>query len=213
MSTIETRWWWVRHAPVIGDEGRIYGQTDLAADVSDNRIFKRLCELLPQDPVLVTSDLQRTTLTAGAIAEAGLGLPEAIKEPAFREQHFGAWQGLKRDQFHKETGAMMHRFWIAPAFERAPEGESFADLIGRAVPAITRLTAEHAGKDILCVAHGGTIRAALAFALGLSPDKALALRTANCGLTRLDHILDENGDDAGVWRIVTVNHDPAASTP
>ena len=210
MSTIETRWWWVRHAPVTGDEGRIYGQTDLSADVSNSRIFARLSELLPENPVLVTSDLQRTTLTADAIAQAGLALPEPIKEPAFREQHFGAWQGLKRDRFYKETGATMHRFWIAPAFERAPEGESFADLVARAVPAITRLTAEHAGRDILCVAHGGTIRAALAFALGLPPDKALALRTANCGLTQLDHILDENGDGAGVWRIVTVNHDPAA---
>ena len=210
MSTIETRWWWVRHAPVTGDEGRIYGQTDLSADVSDSRIFARLSELLPENPVLVTSDLQRTTLTADAIAQAGLALPEPIKEPAFREQHFGVWQGLKRDRFYKETGAKMHRFWIAPAFERAPEGESFADLVARAVPAITRLTAEHAGRNILCVAHGGTIRAALAFALGLPPDKALALRTANCGLTQLDHILDENGDGAGVWRIVTVNHDPAA---
>jgi len=199
----------VRHAPVIGDEGRIYGQTDLAADVSELPIFKRLSEILPQNPVLLTSDLQRTTLTASAIAEAGLNLPEPIKEPAFREQHFGVWQGLKRDKFRKEKGAMMHQFWIAPAFERAPEGESFADLVARVVPAITRLTAEHAGSDILCVAHGGTIRAALAFALGLAPDKALALRTANCGLTRLDHILDENGDNAGVWRIVTVNHDPA----
>lgn len=210
MSTIETRWWWVRHAPVIGDDGRVYGQTDLSADVSDSRIFARLSELLPENPVLVTSDLQRTTLTADAIAQAGLALPEPIKEPAFREQHFGVWQGLKRDRFYKETGAKMHRFWIAPAFERAPEGESFADLVARAVPAITRLTAEHAGRNILCVAHGGTIRAALAFALGLPPDKALALRTANCGLTQLDHILDENGDGAGVWRIVTVNHDPAA---
>ena len=210
MSTIETRWWWVRHAPVTGDEGRIYGQTDLSADVSDSRIFARLSELLPENPVRVTSDLQRTTLTADAIAQAGLALPEPIKEPAFREQHFGVWQGLKRDRFYKETGAKMHRFWIAPAFERAPEGESFADLVARAVPAITRLTAEHAGRNILCVAHGGTIRAALAFALGLPPDRALALRTANCGLTQLDHILDENDDGAGVWRIVTVNHDPAA---
>ena len=178
MSTIETRWWWVRHAPVTGDEGRIYGQTDLSADVSNSRIFARLSELLPENPVLVTSDLQRTTLTADAIAQAGLALPEPIKEPAFREQHFGAWQGLKRDRFYKETGATMHRFWIAPAFERAPEGESFADLVARAVPAITRLTAEHAGRNILCVAHGGTIRAALAFALGLPPDKACLLYTS-----------------------------------
>ena len=25
-----TRWWWVRHAPVVEQAGRLYGQTDLA---------------------------------------------------------------------------------------------------------------------------------------------------------------------------------------
>lgn len=208
MTTVVTRWWWIRHAPVIDHDNKIYGQTDLSADVSDKKIFARLAEVLPNEAVLVTSDLQRTTLTAGAIADAGLDLPPPIKEPALREQHFGAWQGIRRDQFDRETGRMMHRFWIAPAFERAPEGESFTDVIARVAPAITRLTADHAGRDIICVAHGGTIRAAVALALGLGPDKALAIRTANCGLTRLDHILDDKAD-GGVWRVVTINHDPS----
>ena len=30
-----TRWWWVRHAPVREDNGRIYGQKDLGCDTSD----------------------------------------------------------------------------------------------------------------------------------------------------------------------------------
>jgi alpha-ribazole phosphatase len=208
MPATETRWWWIRHAPVIDPENRVYGQTDLPADVSNTKAFTRLADLLPSDAVLVTSDLQRTTQTANAISNAGLELPVPIQEPALREQHFGTWQGVKRDDFAKVTGKMMHHFWIAPAFERAPEGESFTDLIARVAPTITRLCAEHAGKDIVCVAHGGTIRAALALALGLGPDKALAFRTVNCGLTRLDHILDDN-EKGGVWRVVTVNQDPA----
>ncbi|HAA91805.1 MAG TPA: histidine phosphatase family protein [Rhodospirillaceae bacterium] len=208
MTTVVTRWWWIRHAPVVDHDNKIYGQTDLSADVSDEKVFARLAEMLPSEAVLVTSDLQRTTLTAAAIADAGLELPTPIKEPALREQHFGTWQGIRRDQFDKETGRMMHRFWIAPAFERAPKGESFTDVIARVAPAITRLTADHAGRDIICVAHGGTIRAAIALALGLGPEKALAFRSANCGLTRLDHILDEKAD-GGVWRVVTINHDPS----
>lgn len=208
MTTVVTRWWWIRHAPVIDHDDKIYGQSDLSADVSDKETFARLAAMLPRNAVLVTSDLKRTLLTAEAIAEAGLDLPPPIKDPALREQHFGAWQGIRRDQFDRETGQMMHRFWIAPAFERAPDGESFTDVIARVAPAITRLTAEYAGRDIICVAHGGTIRAAAAVALGLGPDKALAIRTANCGLTRLDHILDDKAD-GGVWRIVTINHDPS----
>jgi alpha-ribazole phosphatase len=210
MSVIVTRWWWIRHAPAIDPENRIYGQTDLPADTSNARAFARLAERLPQDAVLVTSDLQRTTQTADAIIRAGLALPEPIRDPALREQHFGTWQGVSRSAFAEETGTIPHRFWLAPAFERAPEGESFADVYARVAQAIVRLTADHAGSDIVCVAHGGSIRAALGLALQLGPDKALSFQTVNCGLTRLDHILDDESGNGGVWRVVTVNEDPAA---
>ena len=92
----ETRWWWIRHAPVIQSENRIYGQTDLPCDCSDTALFGALAETLPRNAVLVTSDLQRAVQTAAAIAGAGLTLPKAILEPALREQHLGDWQGELR---------------------------------------------------------------------------------------------------------------------
>ena len=39
ITGLVTRWWWVRHAPVIGVNGRIYGQDDLEADTSDAARF------------------------------------------------------------------------------------------------------------------------------------------------------------------------------
>ena len=69
--------------------------------------------------------------------------------------------------------------------------------------AIRRLVELHAGRDIIAVAHGGTIRAALALALGLDPEAALAFTIENCSLTRIDHI-DGPGMGHG-WRVVTVN--------
>ena len=50
-----TRWWWIRHAPVRVDEGRIYGQRDLPCDCSDAPVFSGLAALLPQDAIWVTS--------------------------------------------------------------------------------------------------------------------------------------------------------------
>jgi alpha-ribazole phosphatase len=73
-----TRWWWVRHAPVTSNDGRIYGQEDVPADCSDDDAFATLAKILPSGAVLATSDLQRTTQTADAIMTAGLDLPEAI---------------------------------------------------------------------------------------------------------------------------------------
>ena len=56
----------------------------------------------------------------------------------------------------------------------APGGESFMDLYNRVKDAIDRITIEAAGKDVIAVAHGGTIKAAVGLALGDQPDKGLA---------------------------------------
>ena len=75
---------------------------------------------------------------------------------------------------------------------------------------VKRLSAEHAGRDIVTIAHGGSIRAAVAHALGLEPERALALAVDNCSLTRLDHIAGAAGshDDEGrdSWRVGRFNH-------
>ena len=38
-NTIETRWWFVRHAPVPNPEARCYGQHDMECDVSNAAAF------------------------------------------------------------------------------------------------------------------------------------------------------------------------------
>jgi len=203
MENKQTRWWWIRHAPVVGPNEHIYGQRDLEANCSDTALFAGLAAMLPREAALITSDLLRTIQTADAIGAAGLPIGEAVRDPAMREQHLGAWQGMRRDEFARERPRRPGQSWLAPAFERAPEGESFMDLIARVAPAITRHTESHRGRDIICVAHGGTIRAALAVALGIEPERALNVSVANCSVTRIDHIHDGSGD--GVWNVALVN--------
>jgi alpha-ribazole phosphatase len=213
--SVATRWWWIRHAPV-PDGGRIYGQSDLACDCGDTEIFRILARELPRDAIWVTSNLLRTTQTAAAIlaaAEPGRFagvVPEAV--PAFAEQHLGEWQGQDRKAFYAARRVGTHTLWFAPASERPQGGESFADLMQRVVPAIERLNLEHRGKDIIAVTHGGTIRAAIGFALGLSPQASLAFSVENCSLTRIDH-LTAGGDGDDLWRVVAVNHRPWSRTP
>jgi broad specificity phosphatase PhoE len=208
--SVATRWWWIRHAPV-PDGGLIYGQRDLPCDCSDAGAFAGLARELPARAVWVTSNLKRTTETAAAIVAADPGKfacvePRAVAELA--EQHLGEWQGLDRKGFFAARGVGTHSLWFAAAEERAPGGESFADLVGRVAPAIARLTEEHRGRDIVAVTHGGTIRAALGLALGLEPQGALAFAIENCSLTRLDHLSGAGG--AGIWRVVTVNRRPSS---
>ena len=206
MSAAVTRWWWIRHAPV-RDGGRIYGQADLPCDCSDAAVFAGLAAELPAGAVWVTSNLIRTTQTAGAILAADPGkfagvAAEALSELA--EQHLGEWQGLDRKAFYAERNVGSRAFWFAPADERPPGGESFTDLVERVAPVIARLSARYRGRDIVAVTHGGTIRAALGLALGLAPRAALAFSTDNCSLTRLDHLSAHDGGP-GLWRVVAVN--------
>lgn len=211
---VATRWWWIRHAPV-PDGGRIYGQSDLDCDCSDAEIFRILSRELPRDAVWVTSNLARTRQTAAAIlsaAEPGRFAdvePLAVTELA--EQHLGEWQGQERKAFYAARRVGTHALWFAPADECPPGGESFADLVHRVAPVIDRLNLEHRGKDIIAVTHGGTIRAALGLALGLTPQASLAFSVENCSLTRLDHLSADAG--SGLWRVVAVNHRPWSRTP
>lgn len=209
--TIETRWWFVRHAPVPNPEGRCYGQHDLDCDVSNAAAFASLARRLPPEAVWLATTLRRTQATMNAIHAARGTAPEPLHlEPALIEQSFGEWQG----RTYAELGAFgrgdaagaSHRFWLAPAHAVPPGGESFVQVMERVAAAVRRLTQQHAGRDIVCVAHGGSIRAALAMAVGLEPEAALAFSIETLSLTRLDHI---DGPGAGHgWRVGPVNQPP-----
>ena len=202
-STIVTRWWWVRHAPVTDHGGRLYGRTNVPANTSERPRFETLARALPAGAVWLTSALLRTHQTADAIADAGHAVPTRAIEPDLDEQDFGAWQGLTWNEVHAERGGLAHKYWVAPAHTTPPEGESFAQVMERVAAAVTRKTAEHAGEDVVAVAHGGSIRAALALALGLDPERALAFSIDNLSITRIDHV---DGPARGVaWRVVAIN--------
>ncbi len=202
----QTRWWWVRHAPVTETGGRIYGATDPNADTDDGPSFEALDTILPRRARWVTSHLRRTRQTASGIASAGGRSIAPLVERGLGEQDFGDWHGKKYDELSALASA--HRFWLAPARETPPNGESFADLCERVETVIQRLTATWHGDDIIAVAHGGTIRAALGMALGLDPETSLRFATDNLSVTRIDHY-DATKNHAETWRVVYMNLVPA----
>jgi alpha-ribazole phosphatase len=154
----------------------------------------------------MTSPLGRTKRTAAAIGEqlkaAGRSAPAAEIEPDFIEQSFGDWQGRSYAEIGA-FGAGGHRFWLAPAATAPPGGESFVDVVRRVGAGIERRLAAHPGRDLVVVAHGGSIRAAVAAALGLDPEAALALSVDTLSLTRLDHIAGPGSGHA--WRVGHLN--------
>ncbi len=204
--TAATHWWWVRHAPVPGADGTIYGQLDVSCDTSDGAAFAALAAALPVDAVWVVSPLKRTHETRAAIAAAGHAVPEAVIEADLAEQNFGRWQGMVWPAMQADSPSAYARFWRDPLRTAPPGGESYADQMARVAAAIDRLSVAHAGRRIVCVSHGGTIRAAVAHALGLTPEATMAVVVDNLSITRLaqveDGLLRGRG---GVWRVEAVN--------
>jgi alpha-ribazole phosphatase len=183
----ETNLWLIRHAAVDGPRGVIHGP-DAPADTSDAAAFAALKAKLPPNALAVCSPARRTWETAIA-----LGL-DPVKEPAFREQDFGAWTGRRHNDLVAELGDAYRKFWQSPASNHPPGGESFVDQIFRATEGFAALPA----GDVILVVHSGTIRAALAIALDLNPDGALRFVIDPLSLTRIDR-LDKS------WRVVAVN--------
>jgi broad specificity phosphatase PhoE len=76
-----------------------------------------------------------------------------------------------------------------------------SDVILRVGACLERLADRHAGEDVVAVAHGGAIRAAVAHALDIGPDNALHLSVQNLSLTRIERTPQG-------WRVVCVNELP-----
>jgi len=198
MTQSMTRWWWLRHAPVPDPENRIVGRLDPPCDLSDTDRFSALARQLPRQSVVVESGLLRCTQTLGAIESAGLTVAPAIIEPALQEQDFGHWQGRRWADLDSKKDPLVADFWRDPATSTPPGGESFLAVMARVRVVVSEMTRLFEGRDVIAIAHAGTIRAALALALDLSPHAALSFVIDPLSLTRLDSI----GEG---WRVGGVN--------
>ena len=201
-----TRWWWVRHAPVTGLGGELHGSDDVDCDCSDEAALEILSRALPREAVWITSRLKRTRRTAEAIQAAGnLRIrPTAVED--LDELSFGRWQGRTWAEIEEKFAEEFKTFWENPTRNAARGGESFEAQMRRCAAAIQALNASHGGRDIVSISHGGTIRAALAQALNLASEDAMAIVVDNLSLTRIDHLSVPSPSGGGEsWRVLAVN--------
>jgi broad specificity phosphatase PhoE len=124
-------------------------------------LTERLADL--ELDAVYSSDLDRARATAEIVAD-GRGLP--IRQlPELREVDVGGWSGLTRAEAEQRFPDAYQR-WVAGE-EGWDDGETYEQLSERVVAAIRRIAADHDGDRVLVVAHGGSIRAVHAAALGV----------------------------------------------
>lgn len=147
----------------------------------------RLAERMRQHPpdVVVTSDLDRAKQTAGIVAEAMAGMTPEL-DPDLREVDVGRWTGKSHAEI-EELYPDEWAAWSSGIDVRRGGGETYGELADRIERAVVRASTKYAGRRVLLVSHGGSIKAYVARLLGVSADGMRALAgVGNCGLTAIE---------------------------
>ena len=144
-------------------------------------LVERLADL-PLDAVY-SSDLRRARETAEAVAEAK-GL-QVVTDSLLREIEVGEWTCLTTDEIKARFPAGWERH--AAGGDGWERGETHAAMSSRIVSVVSRIAGGHPGEQILCVLHGGVIRALLAHAASMPLDEYRRTRRgpANGSVSRI----------------------------
>lgn len=125
---------------------------------------------------IIASDLLRAMDTARTIG-ARLDVP-ITPEPALRERHFGVMQGRLYEEFEAEVRGL----WWSDMHERFEGGESWADVYDRVAAFLDGLRTAPPAREIILVAHGGTVNVALTYLAGKPVDDMAFERLENCAV-------------------------------
>lgn len=192
-----TVWHWVRHGPT--HQKTFTGWRDVPADLSDTAQIARLNAHLPQNALLISSDLKRSVHTADALAAPSRSrLPHHAD---LREIDFGLWDGLHFKEIAARDPVLSRRYWDSPGDIAAPGGESWHETSARVSRVVDAMNAAHGQAHIIAVAHFGVILTQVQRALGVRATEAMAHKIDNLSVTTLHH-------DQGAWRAEAINHVP-----
>lgn len=180
----------LRHGDTTGDaKVRFHGSGDHDLSPIGREQMREAAASLRGEPidVVVASPARRAWQSARLVAE---GRPVRLLD-AFREIHFGRWEGLSREEI-QEQDPILYEDWQkeAPGFEY-PGGEPREAFRARVEQGLREL-ARSPGHSALVVAHKGVIRAIVGLLTGEKPPRDVPALGGN-----IDLVAEPNGS----WRV------------
>lgn len=179
----------IRHGYSVGNkERRFSGQADVMLDEIGILQAREITEYVVNNfdiDAVYSSDLSRAYETVRGIAEA-FSL-SVIKRRELRELDVGVWQGRPVSEIAEEYPEEFNLFRSNIGRYRPVGGESYEEMMKRAMDEIYRIVAENKGKTVVIGTHGGVIRVIRAFIKGLSLDEIKTLsHVPNASVTILE---------------------------
>jgi 2,3-bisphosphoglycerate-dependent phosphoglycerate mutase len=164
-------------------ENRFTGWVDVPLTDTGRREAARAGELLRgmRFDRAFTSLLQRASETLEiilhGIGQEGLAVERAI---ALNERHYGDLQGLNKAETAAKFGAEQVHVWRRSYDIAPPGGESLKDTAARTLPYFeeTIMPQVAAGRDVLVVAHGNSLRSIVMHLDRLTTEEVLQLNIA-----------------------------------
>ncbi|MDH5765855.1 MAG: histidine phosphatase family protein [Gammaproteobacteria bacterium] len=92
---------------------------------------------------------------------------DCITSDAMREMTFGTWEAKNSQQIWEEDSRRLSLFWDDPVNNPPPEGDNLTEFYNRVVHGFEGILADYKDQSVLVVAHGGSIKSIIAWALGL----------------------------------------------
>ncbi len=186
-SSAVTRLLFIRHGETDWNrQQRFQGQIDVPLNRTGQLQAERLGQRLAAESfdLLVSSDLTRAQQTAAPLARAWGVQP--LLAPGLREQRFGAWEGLDVPTIKAQHAALWpHWLQHEGDFCLPGGGESLRQFHARVLAAVQQLVAQHTGRRLVLVTHGGVLDMLWRHAQGLPIS---GLRTCDIPNTGLNHL-------------------------
>lgn len=182
-----TRVYLVRHGETEWNHtGRYQGHSDIALSPDGRRQAELLRERFRgiNLDAIYSSDLNRAKETAAIIATPHGLQVKAV--PALREINFGAWEGLTYQEIVTSHPQEWETWRRNPGTTIVPGGESFQQVKERALAAFEDIVTAEAGRTLLIVAHGGSLRSLICALLGLDLTAVWRFRLDNTGVSVVD---------------------------
>ncbi|MDQ3824428.1 MAG: histidine phosphatase family protein [Actinomycetota bacterium] len=169
----------VRHGQVAANaRGLLLGRSDPPLTETGYRQACALAKVLPRPARVVSSPLLRARQTAAVLVDGG----DVEVDRRWIEMDYGDLDGQPATALPER---MWRAWWQDPHFVPAG-GESVAAVGERVREACVELADEAARGDVVIVSHVSPIKAALAWALGVSDEVAWRMYLLDAAVCRVD---------------------------
>ncbi|MEM6360592.1 MAG: alpha-ribazole phosphatase [Bacteroidota bacterium] len=166
----------VRHSTPDIPKGVCYGQADIDVTDSFDLEASRLKGILPENSQCYSSPLKRCIKMADYLS-SDYQVDDRLMEMSFGEWEEKEWTTIDQTALNE---------WMTNfVSSRVPNGESFNDLISRAIDFWEELTETRASGNYIVYTHGGFIRSIVTHLLSMPPEKVYSFHLDFASVTKV----------------------------